>query len=381
MPRRKPQPIRPPKRHERARGDGTVREVRPGVWRAERARTVNAEGKTVRQSKTFSGEGAAVRSAEWAKGTVVPEVYTLGHWLADWLDLVEPTISINTYKLYRASVRACEPLKDRPLAALTVAEWQTLTNSLLKRWSRYHVYVWRGNISTALRAAIPDHLTANPLQRVNLPKAVDAPTKAWTQAEVDRLLATVEGTVHEAWVLFSLGTGVRLGEARALEWTSLDWPAKTATISRNMDNSTNRIGPTKTGKIRVVDVPDDVMAFLRTHQMRQAPGQKLVFGHKGGAYRPSTLREWLARRCVEAGIRPLPPHAMRHTYASLSIVKRVPITDIARQLGHTVQTCMRIYSHWLADGARRAATAMGEVLRNRFSGPKRDNGASIGARE
>jgi hypothetical protein len=92
-------------------------------------------------------------------------VLLLGDWLNRWLTLRKPTLAANTYDHYRRDVLACAPLAGRPLADLTVDDWQQLTNGLLARWARSHVDVWKGNISVALRAAIPTHLAANPLRR------------------------------------------------------------------------------------------------------------------------------------------------------------------------------------------------------------------------
>jgi integrase len=106
----------------------------------------------------------------------------------------------------------------------------------------------------------------------------------------------------------------------------------------------------------------------------------LVFGHGARAYRARTYRSWLATRCTEAGVTPLPPHSLRHTYASLAFDALVPVQDVARQLGHTVETCQRTYAHFIGDGMRRAAKAIGKALRHRFSGPKRVPRAKIGTR-
>lgn len=94
-------------------------------------------------------------------------------------------------------------------------------------------------------------------------------------AEVTRVVVsrskTPEGTPHEAWVLFSLGTGVRLGEARALLWEDIDLRARTATIRASLDDQTNERGPTKTRKIRTVDIPDEIIPILVAHRARQQP--------------------------------------------------------------------------------------------------------------
>jgi integrase len=370
----------PPKTHSRGWHEGTVKEVRPGVWRAWRARVKTGSGSTLRPSRTFAGPEAAERAALWAKGDVGPAVLLLGDWLNRWLTLRRPTLAANTYDHYRRDVLACAPLAGRPLADLTVDDWQALTNGLLARWARSHVAVWRGNISVALRAAMPDQLATNPLAKVKLPKPDEQPPKAWRQDEIDRLLAAAAGGTHEPWLVFSLGTGVRLGEARALRWADVDLAARTATIRASLDNSRSTRGPTKTRKVRVIDLPDEVIKLLADHRKRQPAGAELVFGHDGRAYRARTYRSWLATRCTEAGVTPLPPHSLRHTYASLAFDALVPVQDVARQLGHTVETCQRTYAHFIGDGMRRAAKAIGKALRHRFSGPKRVPRAKIGTR-
>ncbi len=366
-----------PKPHERRWHEGTVREIRPGVWRAERPRVAVAGSQTKhRPSATFKGEGALQRATAWAKGEPGPAVVVLGDVLNHWLARVRPTVSPNTYEHYRRDVLACAPLAGLPIASVTLEHWQALAHQLLKRWSRYHVAVWRGNISTAIRTAIPRYLFQNTIAGVKLPREQEEPPKAWTQAEVDRLLAAAAGKTHEPWLLFSLGTGVRLGEARALVWRDVDLEARTAVIRASLDNTTSERGPTKTRKLRVIDLPDEVVQILSALRKRQPPGQTLVFGYtpkrgKERAYRPRSYRSWLATRCVEAGVTPLPPHSARHTAASLMLDAGVPIQDVARQLGNSVEMVQRTYAHWLGDGLRRGANALGAALRHRHAEPVR----------
>lgn len=190
---------------------------------------------------------------------------------------------------------------------------------------------------------------------------------AWTD------LAAATGHPHEPWLLFSLGTGVRLGEARALLWADVDLQAGTATIRASLDNSTSERGPTKTRRIRTVDLPDAVVVALAALRKRQQPGELLVFGHDGRAYRARSYRSWLSTRCREAGVPELPPHSLRHTFASLALDAGVPIQDISRALGHAnVATTMSVYSHYIGDQQRRTANALGAALNHRFSGQKAD---------
>lgn len=303
----------------------------------------------------------------------------LGLWLDRWLSLSRPTLDPSTYDHYRRDVLECAPLSGRAIDSLTVDDWQSLTNSLLTRWARSTVAIWRGNISTALTAALRRGLIAsNPLRDVKLPRAAESPPKAWTQAEVDRLLAVAAGHQHEPWLLFCLGTGVRLGESRALLWEDVDLHARTATIRASLDNNTSTRGPTKTRRIRTVDIPDEVAPHLAALRKRQPPTQTLVFGHHGRAYRPRSYRSWLHTRTKEAGVSDLPPHSTRHTFVSLALDAGVPIQDISRALGHAkISTTQDVYAHFIGDGQRRAANALGAALRNRFTGPKRGNGTRM----
>lgn len=367
------------KHHEREWHQGSVTEVRPGVWRAWRERVRSADGTTTRPSRTFKGENAESRAKTWAQGAVEPAVLLLGHWLDRWLALREPSISPGTRVVYRRAVDACAPLIGKPLADVTTEDFQGLANALLERWTRESVKVWRAIIGSAMRAAVPRHLTVDPLARVRLPKRDEQPPKAWRQDEVDRLLGAAVGGRHEAWLVFSLGTGVRLGEARALRWEDVDLVAMTATIRASLDNKTAERGPTKTRKVRVIDIPDEVKPFLSEHAKRQRPGTVLVFGKAGEEpYGVNTLRGFLTRCCREAKVRELPPHSLRHTYASLAFDDGVPVQDIAHQLGHSVKTCQTIYAHFIGQGLRRAARAIGKALRHRFSGPRRAKGTRNG---
>lgn len=366
----RPKPIKPPKPHERSWGEGTVKEVRHGVWRAWRARKAGS-----RPSQTFSGSQAAERARVWARGDVEPAVLLLGQWLDRWLDLTTPTVEPSTAHNYGKACDGCEPLHARPLVAITTEEWQQLTNQLLKGWSRYHVAVWRRILTIAMRAAIPEHLAVNPLARVKLPRSEEQPPKAWRQDEVDRLLSVAAGHQHEPWLLFMLGTGVRIGESRALLWEDVNLTAKTATIRASIDGRTNRRGPTKSKRIRIVDLPDEVIPLLVIESVRRPPSQTHVFGHGSKPYSVTAYRHWLRRLCDRAQVRPLPPHSLRHTAASLALDAGVPVQDVAKQLGHSVTVCLKTYSWFIGDGQRRAAGALGKALSHRFSGPKREGRA------
>lgn len=361
------------KRHERAWHDGTVVEVRPGVWRAWRAR----QG-AVRASRTFKGDGAESRAQTWASGAVEPAVLLLGHWLDRWLSLRLPTLRATSRERYRRYVVQCAPIAAVPLSQVTTELLQQRANELLADHDRTTVQNWRAIISSALLAAVPRHLAANPMAGVRLGTPTDRPVKAWRADEVARLVAAARGRAHETWLWLSLGTGIRLGEARALLWPDVDLANLTITVSKSLDHKTSTVGPTKSGKTRTVDLPAELVPVLTAHRARQPPREQRVCTSAATGRRPTAgaIHKWLALLTAAAGVTQHSPHSTRHSYATLALEAGVPLKEVSEQLGHAdVAITARIYSHSLNVRRRQSADALGAVL-----APKPANGTQIGTR-
>lgn len=362
MPRPKPAP---PKTHQRAWHEGTVREVRPGVWRAWRTRTTTASGSTLRPSRTFTGENAEQRAKTWAKGDVEPAVLLLGHWLDRWLSLRLPTVRPNSRERYRRYVVQCAPIAGIPLARLTTEHLQAHANVLLGAHKRATVSGWRSIISSALKAAVPSYIPFNPMVGVRLPKPDERPVKAWRADEAQQLVSAARGRAHETWLWLSLGTGIRLGEARALTWTDVDLVNLTITVSKSLDHNTSKEGPTKNGKTRIVDLPEELVPILTAHRARQQPKERRVCTSSFNDRLPTAgaIYKWLAVLTAGCGVTPLSPHSTRHTYATLALEANVPLKEVSEALGHgDVGITSKIYSHALNVRRRQAANALGAVL-------------------
>lgn len=361
MPKRKP----PPKTNDRTHGEGSIVEVSPGVFRAWTA--PDELGK--RRSKRFASRAEAHR---WLVGDPEPAVLYVGDYLERWLTLREPTLRGRTPQTYQQFVGYAEdgpaPISVIPLATLTTDDCQAWLNGLLKTHTRYAVKVTRGIVSSALNAAVPALIPANPMKATRLPTPDERPVKAWSHAEVARLLEAARGTSHAIWFAFAIGTGLRLGELRALVWSDIDFTEMTVRVSKSMDNNTNEVGPPKTNRSRTVDIPEELIPELRAHKLRQAPGNEYVFGHDGRAYNPTAYRYWLRATCLRAGVhdaeeKTLGVHSTRHTAASLLLSQNVEPIEVAHMLGHaSLATTLNIYGHWIPRQRRRTASALGRVL-------------------
>lgn len=185
--------------------------------------------------------------------------------------------------------------------------------------------------------------------RVKLLRVPDPEFDFFDFAETDRLIAATDPEWRVA-ILFSLRTGLRQGELRALRWEDVDLVAKKVNVRRAAWN--DKIGTPKGGRSREVPLSEEVVRALRG--ARHLKGD-LVFSEVGGEMWTRNQMKWpLWRACKRAGLRPVRWHVMRHTFASHLVMRGHPLKAVQELLGHSdIRTTMR-YAH-LAPAATREA--------------------------
>ena len=76
----------------------------------------------------------------------------------------------------------------------------------------------------------------------------------------------------------------------------------------------------------------------------------LVFPDRTGGYLHDKAFNAVRHVCVQAGIEPVRPHALRHWNASLALANGAPLALVARQLGHcNPHVTSMVYSHAVSD--------------------------------
>ncbi len=115
----------------------------------------------------------------------------------------------------------------------------------------------------------------------------------------------------------------------------------------NPDSGTVAIGKSKSGKARHVFLTSEGATFFRQLSAGRAGGEILLRKKDGRPWGKSEQSRPMAAAVERANITPpISFHGLRHTYASLSVMGRVPLQVVARNLGH-VDTRMveRNYGH------------------------------------
>jgi integrase len=171
--------------------------------------------------------------------------------------------------------------------------------------------------------------------------------------ECELLLSHADGVIYEL-ILTALRTGMRQGELRALQWSSIDWLNRSVAVRHSMDNWRKILVPPKNNRTR--HIPLDVDVYEMLYRRKRETGY--VFLAQGG--QPfSNYHLWYAIRalCKRAGMRKIGWHTFRHTFASHLAMRGVPLPAIKELLGHSsIITTMR-YAH-VAPSTLRSAIEM-----------------------
>ncbi|MFF5291925.1 tyrosine-type recombinase/integrase [Paractinoplanes globisporus] len=203
-----------------------------------------------------------------------------------------------------------------------------------------------GVLKRVLDRAVRDHAIAkNPATdrsvRLKEPPLPNRPVL--TPADVERLALPLRLPRDRALVRLLAYGGLRIGEALALRWSDINFQAKTANIELSVEdtNGTVIVGPTKTYAKRTVDLPDALIAELKTLKKTSL----LVFPNRLGEhlrYRNWRRDQW-DKAVRRSGVEAL-PHDLRGTCASLLIDAGASVKDVQIHLGHEDElTTLRLY--------------------------------------
>jgi len=219
---------------------------------------------------------------------------------------------------------------------------------------------YRAVISGVLNQAVDDGvIIANPAHRLGrIGKKEDANNEIYplTREEVIKLLDTVQadGELSSYHPLFLLlvRTGVRIGEALALQWPDIDFNGRFINIERTY--SRGRIGSPKNGKSRTVDMSQQLKdALLELKESRKIipidEDSALIFtNERGNLIDGNNWRRRVFNKALKkAELKRIRIHDTRHSYATLRLSKGDNIVDVANQLGDDVTVVLKVYSHWM----------------------------------
>jgi len=287
---------------------------------------------------------------------LAPTGQTLTDYFEQWIDQhVRPFRKPSTLVSYLLGwEKYLKPaLGDLPLASVTRSNVRDLVSTMMKQGlARNTARAMIAPLSAMFTRAIDDGLVKeNPTLRV-LPKqrGQEQSQKAHplTREQSTRLLATCL-TLFPQWhplLLVFSRSGLRVGEALALQWGDVDFQGRYLYIRRQWHKS--RIVELKGGRQGKVDMSPQLAQTLYHVKSYSMKDTDLLFPNEvGKPINPSNFRNRVWLPLLKAAELPaIRMHDLRHTFATHLLEEGADLLYVQRQLRHhSVEITQRFYGH------------------------------------
>jgi integrase len=353
-----------------------VREKKPGEWWI----FINHHGKRwskkVGPNPALAREVAKKAAARLVLGdfaldnTPPPALPSFKKCAEVWLALPHFTPSGNPWKestleAYRRNLEmhAYSALGTTPIDHVRRKQLKTFFDDLtISGLSRATISVIKASIGGVLSYAMDSEMIeSNPLKDLSVPRGKrDLHIEPLTDEEAGRFLEQttmfMDGYYY-AHFLCMLRTGMRLGELKAVQWQDVDFAKRQIEVRRSIRRG--RLTDTKNRTRRRVDMTAHLAETLQTWKTEQKKAAiqsgrpfldtDYVFLSKRGDVLCETALANALRRCLRAGkLRQIRIHDLRHTYATIRLLRGHNIGDVSYQLGHSsISMTYDVYGHWV----------------------------------
>ena len=254
-------------------------------------------------------------------------------------------------------------IRSRRLAQLSATDVQRCINGLSERGLAPRSV---RAVHAALRKCLSDAVRIGKVQR-NVAKGVALPPldhremKSLTPEQAGLLIAALKGSAYAALFTTWIHTGLRPAEIAALKWDDFD--GSSLAIRRafvRVEKTKRAIGPTKTGKPRLIPLGSEGVRVLKEHRRAQVEhrlalgelyrDQGFIFATDYGT--PIDFQNIRSRvfkpLLRELGLPDIRLYDLRHTCATLLLAAGENIKVVSERLGHAkVTLTLDTYTHVL----------------------------------
>ncbi len=367
---------------------GSIRQKSKGTWQIIVDTGMGPSGERRRHFETVRGLKADAQKkltellASLDKGVYTPPgKLTLAEHLNQWLNCyVKTNCSPRTYDSYqsiaeRHLIPALGHVQLKQLHPQVIqAYYGRACEGLTPRTVAKHHRL----LSQALKYAVRQgSLGRNPCELVDPPSWKGRMMRTLTAGEVGVMFKTAGSSYYYPVYYTAVSTGLRQAELLGLRWRDLDLEVPSISVNRVLYKRRGiceiREPKTAHSRRRVAMTPK-LATYLREYKKERARWylelgraftlDDLVFaGPDGSPLDPSTLSHEFAKDVRKAGLENVRFHDLRHTFASLMLLKGAKPKVISEALGHSsVAFTMDVYSHIIEGMQSDAMVLLDEVL-------------------
>ena len=386
---------------------GSIRQRSKNSWQIQIYTGVGSDGKLKRHFETIKGrKGDAQKRltellASLDKGVYTPPGrLTLADLLNQWLQgYVKTNCHVRTLDGYQSIIDhhlipAFGYIHLKQLQPHVIqAYYGKAVSKLSPRTVHHHHRVLSQSLKYAVRQG---YLGRNPCDMVDPPSPRKKAMRTLIPGEVEALLEAASDSYYYPVIYTAVSTGLRQAELLGLRWRDVDLDLLSISVSQVLYKRRGICEfkePKTTHSRRCVAMTPKLAIFLRKYQAnreslfrqlnKKLTLDDLIFASvEGKPIDPGVLTHNFSRIVTRAGLSNVRFHDLRHTFASLMLLRGAKPKVISEALGHSsVAFTMDVYSH-IIDGIQNDAVALlDEVLpvgvNNSFSSLNRRHFASV----
>lgn len=367
-----------------AYGDGSIFKRADGKWVAKYSPRKGVKPKYFygKSEAEVKRKLRAYKQTPEIVAQVAPSKLSLEEYMWNWLHIFKrPTVKASTYDRTESVIRGtiAPVIGPLPFSSVTSLDLQNFINQLMEDGKSYWVIKKAYDaLNDCLDHAMKNgDLADNPMLTVGAPSKVNfeqTDTRALTEAEEKALLKELERkfvssgkevyNYRYAFILL-LNTGMRLGEIIALDWTDVDFEAKTLSVSKNAvmvrlrdkeGKSTGHqeqvIQPTPKTKSSNRTIPLNTKAMDALQHLKEYANDSPFVVNTSNHTRPlsGALLKQIALAYKKCGIHDAGIHTLRHTFATRLFERGAQVKDVSAILGHSsVAITANTYIHVIAE--------------------------------
>lgn len=321
-------------------------------------------GSTYSEAKAKKAAELALRGDAWIPSPKKQETFEMLALL--WLKDIKISVKESTFTRYnRIIVKYLIPrLRGQPLAKLNSQCLNGLTETLLREGGAENGPLSAKTVTdilcvlkSILKYGRENHFPCPNTSGLKYPQKTSPKAKYLTdenRTKLENMLLYSEDTTSLG-IIFSLFTGVRIGELCGLRWGDIDFTSSVVTISRtitriaDLDPKTPTrtkviVSEPKTGSsVRTIPLPTFLLEYLL--RQRRADDIYLLTGtgkftepHQYYVRYQKFLERHQMDRCTF--------HALRHSFATGCVERGFDTKSLAEILGHaSITTTLAVYVH------------------------------------
>ncbi len=367
---------------------GSIRSKGRKSWQIQIYTGTGPDGKPRRHFETVRGrKGDAQKRlhellVSLEKGVPLPVGrLTVAEHLNQFLDgYIKTNCLQSTYDDYKSIVEhhLIPALGQLQLKHLQAPAIQAYYGKAVDKLSPRTVHRHHRLLSQALKYAVRQGcLGRNPCEFVDAPSSKGKTMRTLTASEVEVLLSKASDNYHYPAIYMAISTGLRRAELLGLRWRDIDLDMLSISVNQVLYKHRGvcqfKEPKTSHSRRRVAMTPK-LALFLReykadTESMNWQLGKpltldSLVFASpEGKPLDPSVLSHEFHKIVKRAGLENVRFHDLRHTFASLMLLRGAKPKVISEALGHaSVAFTMDTYSHIIEGMQEDAMALLDEVL-------------------